>query len=266
MQAGYEIYVDVWFLTGFIMDAIALWAAGRLLRQPAPLRRVFLGSLAGTGGSMFLFFQMHDYMLYQLAVYLFLNPCMVWLCFHAGKKVQAKDFLRQLAASHLSMFLLGGFLGWVLPREAGGLSSLFCLAGAVAAVEAAEKLFVHIGRQKATLCDLMLVTREGNVQAKGFFDTGNLLVDPLVNRPVHIVRKSLLWGHIQKEGLPLRLIPFHSLGEPCGMIEAVTLEGMYILRDNRPVYLDKPVFGIAEEKLFQDDRCDVILNGKSMEI
>ncbi len=281
MQAEYELYVDVWFLTNFSMDAIALWSAARLLRQPVPLRRILLGSLVGTGGSMLLFFQMHDYLRYQLTVHLFLNPCMVWLCFHkpgispsaakspdASKKVKmrAKTFLCQLAAAYLAMFLLGGFLGWAAPKGAGGLSGLLCLAGAAAAVEAAEKLFLHIRRQRGTLCGLLLVTREGKVPAKGFYDTGNLLVDPLLNRPVHIARKSLLWGQIQKEGLPLRLIPFHSLGEESGMIEAVTLEGMYILRDGHPVYLDKPVFGIADEKLFQDDRCDVILNGKSMEI
>lgn len=320
MQAEYEIYADVWFLTNFTMDAIALWSAGKLLRQPSPWGRVFLASLAGTGGSMLLFFQMHDPALYQLAVHFFVNPCMVWICCGTGEKGfapkrgkeftlkqgigfvqgQGKGFLRKRqaggksakeapaldsgsrskgnralwiksflcrwAAVYLAVLLLGGFLEWAVPKGQGVLHILACLAGAVAAVEAAERLFLQVRHQRRTVCGLLLVTRETKVSAKGFWDTGNLLVDPMVNRPVHIARKSLLWEQIQKEGLPIRLIPFHSLGMEQGVIEAVTLEGMYILREGSPVYLDKPVFGIAEEKLFQDGRCDVILNGKSMEI
>lgn len=290
MQAEYEIYADVWFLTNFTMDAMALWSAGKLLRQPTPLRRVFLASLAGTGGSMFLFFQMHDPALYQLAVHFFVNPCMVWMCCGTmgsfrkraarnrsgnapmpdsggrSKAFWVKSFFGRWAAVYLAVLLLGGFLEWAMPKGQGVLHVLACLAGAVAAVEATERLFLQIRHQRRTVCSLLLVTREKKVSAKGFWDTGNLLVDPMVNRPVHIVRKSLLWEQIQKERLPIRLIPFHSLGREQGVIEAVTLEGMYILQEDRPVYLDKPVFGIAEEKLFQDDRCDVILNGKSMEI
>ncbi len=70
---------------------------------------------------------------------------------------------------------------------------------------------------------------------------------------------------MQQGKLPVRLIPFHSLGQESGLLEAVTLEGMYIMKEGHPLYLSKPVFGIADEKLFQDGRCDVILNGKSMD-
>ncbi len=123
----------------------------------------------------------------------------------------------------------------------------------------------YLKREKETIYDLLLVTREGNLSVKGFYDTGNLLVDPLGGRPVHIIRKQILWEQIEKEGLPVRLVPFHSLGQESGLLKAVTLEGMYILREGHPLYLKKPVFGMAEETLFQDGRCDVILNGKSME-
>ncbi len=269
----YEWYADIWFLTNFAIDAIALWAGGKFLRQPAPLRRILLGSLAGTAASLFFFLVLHDYICYQLAVHLFVNPSMVWLCYHkkkpfireSGDKERLKPFLRQWAAVYLAVLLLGGFLEWGLPKGTGSLHALVCLAGAAAVVEGADWLMLHIRREKETTYDLLLLTREGRIPARGFYDTGNLLADPLLGRPVHIARKSLIWGQIQREALPLRLIPYHSLGRESGMLEAVTLEGMYILQEEGPVYLDKPVFGIADEKLFQDDRCDVILNGKSIE-
>jgi len=40
---------------------------------------------------------------------------------------------------------------------------------------------------------------------------------------------------------------------------------MYILREEQPLYLEKPVLGLARENLFQYGRYDVILNGRSMD-
>ena len=51
------------------------------------------------------------------------------------------------------------------------------------------------------------------------------------------------------------MIPFHSLGTENGIMEAVTIEGMYILKEGQPLYLEKPVLGLAEERLFRDDGC-----------
>ena len=114
--------------------------------------------------------------------------------------------------------------------------------------------------------NLLLITREGNISVKGFFDTGNLLMDPLAGKPVHIIKKKILKEQIEKGKLLPRMIPFHSLGMENGLLEAVTIEGMYILKENQPLYLERPVLGLADENLFQDDGCEVILNGRSMDL
>lgn len=152
-----------------------------------------------------------------------------------------------------------------MQNAAGGIDFVWYLSGAALFLAAAKKMLGHLKREKETVYDLLLVTGEGNISVKGFYDTGNLLTDPLVGRPVHIIKKEILKEQIQQGKLPVRLIPYHSLGQESGLLEAVTLEGMYIIRENHPVYLKKPVFGMAEEKLFQNDKCEVILNGKSME-
>lgn len=258
----YELYADIWFLTNFTMDSIALWIAGKLTRQRIRMKRLLLGSFAGTFGSMSLFFLLSDYTWYQLGVHFLVNPLMVYLCYRSKSR---KEFLIQWVITYLAVIMLGGILGWSMQYMKGDRYYILCLAGALLFLAAADKLLGHIRTQKETIYDLLLVTREGNIPAKGFFDTGNLLTDPLVNRPVHIIKKEILKEQIEKEQLPVRLIPFHSLGKESGLLKAVTLEGMYIMKEPHPLYLEKPVFGIAEEKLFQDDQCDVILNGKSMD-
>lgn len=258
----YELYADVWFLTNFMMDSAALWIAGKLMKQRIRVGRLLLGSFVGTFASMLLFFQLKDYNWYQICVHFLVNPLMVYLCYRSKRK---KEFLSQWAVTYLAFILLGGVLEWGMADGAGNRKFMLCLLGAVLFLIIVGKLLKNLKREKETKYDLLLVTREGNISVKGFYDTGNLLVDPLVNRPVHIIKKKVLWEQIQKEQTPIRLIPFHSLGRESGLLEAVTLEGMYIMKEEHPLYLKKPVFGIADEKLFQNDECDVILNGKSME-
>lgn len=258
----YELYADVWFLVNFIMDSVALLIAGRLTKQRIRAGRLLLGSFVGTSASMLFFFQLKDYNWYQICVHFMVNPLMVYLCYHSRSK---KEFLGQWAVTYLAFILLGGVLEWGMANGTGNRQFILWLSVAVLFLMTVGKILKNLKREKETKYDLLLITREGNISVKGFYDTGNLLVDPLVNRPVHIVKKKVLWEQIQKEQIPLRMIPFHSLGQESGMLLAVTLEGMYIMREEHPLYLKKPVFGIADEKLFQDDECDVILNGKSMD-
>lgn len=258
----YELYVDVWFLTNFIMDCAALFVAGRLMKQRIRTGRLLLGSFVGTAGSMCLFFFLNRYTWYQLGVHFLVNPAMVWICYRSRS---FREFFCQWFLTYLSVILLGGFLEWGASFSGLGRNFWVCLACAVVFFLLAEKILGIFRRQRHTVYDLLLVTAEGNIPVKGFYDTGNLLMDPIVGKPVHIIKKEILGEQVDKGMLLTRLIPFHSLGEEDGMLEAVTIEGMYILKEGHPLYLKRPVFGLAKEKLFQDSTYDVILNGRSMD-
>ncbi|MEY8391480.1 sigma-E processing peptidase SpoIIGA [Lachnospiraceae bacterium 45-W7] len=257
----YELYADIWFMTNLLMDCVALGIAGKIMKQRIHMKRLLLAAFAGTAGSMGFFFLLHSFVWYQLLVHLLVNPLMVWLCFRAGKP---KQFLCQWAVTYLSVILLGGSLEWCASNLAGMEYFLPCLLFAIVFLWIAEKILECFRREKEMVYDLLLLTTEGNISVKGFFDTGNLLMDPLVGKPVHIIKKKILEEQIEKGKLLPRMIPFHSLGTENGLIEAVTIEGMYIIKEGRSLYLDRPVLGLAEGNLFQDDGYSVILNGKSL--
>ena len=257
----YELYADVWFLTNFVMDCIALEIAGRLMKQRIRFRSLVLAGIAGSAGSLILFLLMRRYLWYQLLVHLIINPLMIWICFRCKR---VREFLAEWVMTYLSMILLGGAMEWSA-ANVGVRYFWICLFAASVFLWSAEKILAYFRRQKDTIYDLLLITRQGKIPAKGFFDTGNLLVDPIVGKPVHIIKKEMLQGQVEQGQLLVRMIPFHSLGRDHGLLEAVTIEGMYIFREDQPLYLEKPILGLAKENLFQDDRCQVILNGKSME-
>lgn len=257
----YELYADIWFVTNFTMDAIALWLSGKLTKQKIRCRRLLLAGLLGTTVSLVFFFWLHHYIFYLLLVHVLINPAMVYLCFQSRK---SKEFLAQWAVTYFAVILLGGILqaGRNMFPAAGGC---WLLAGSLLALILGEKAAAYLKRRKETVFRLLILTETGQFPAVGFFDTGNLLKDPMVNQPVHIIKGELLKERLIEEQLPVRLIPYHSLGTESGLLEAVTLKGMYIFCGETSRYLEKPVFGIAREQLFQSREYDVILNGTCME-
>ena len=122
----YKLYADVWFLTNFIMDSVALGIATKIMKQRIRIKRLFFAGFIGTAGSMGLFFVMNDYILYQLLVHLLINPLMVWLCC-PGKQIRA--FIGHLVFTYLAMILLGGILEWGTFYLGTGKYFAVCLLG-----------------------------------------------------------------------------------------------------------------------------------------
>lgn len=257
----YELYADIWFVTNFTMDTIALWVCGKLMKQKRKGRRLLLSAFLGTTASMACFFLMKSYNCYLLTVHFVINPLMVFLYFESK---QVKEFLIQYFFTYFVVILLGGIMEFSRGMWNSSLGYWIVAAGAVAFIFFIEKVSKFWKKQKDTVVDLLILTGERQLKARGFVDTGNLLRDPVVNRPVHIIKGELLEQELADGKLLIRLIPYHSLGTEHGLLETVTLEGMYILKGEVSVYLENPVFGIAREKLFQEDKYDVILNETCM--
>lgn len=262
VRVQYELYADVWFFTNFIMDCLALKIAGRLMKRRVRAKWLLLAAFIGAAGSLALFLMMNRYLWYQILVHLLINPLMVFICYQVRRW---RTFFCQWGITYLSVILLGGLLEWSVSVFGSVRYFAACVLAALGFLWTAEKMLEYFRREKATVYNLLLVTQEGNISSKGFFDTGNLLMDPILGRPVHIIKKEILKNQLDKGELMIHLVPFHSLGREQGLLETVTIEGMYILKEDQPLYLEKPVMGLAEETLFQDGRCDVILNGRSME-
>lgn len=255
----YELYADVWFVVNFTMDSIALWVCAKLMKQKIRGKRLLLAGFLGTMSSMTCFFLLKSYICYLLIVHVVINPFMVFLCFRSRS---VKEFLAQDLFTYLVMILMGGILECSRGIWKSSLGYWVAAALAVMFIFCAEKVGNIWRQKKDTMVELLILTGERQIKVRGFLDTGNLLKDPLVNRPVHIIKGELLAPELAEGKLLIRLIPFHSLGKENGLLETVTLEGMYILKGEVSVYLEKPVFGIAREKLFQNDRYDVIVNAE----
>lgn len=259
----YEFYPDVFWVRNFAMDALVLLLVRRFRRQGGKVCRIFFSAGFGAAASVLLFLCLPGFAWYQLCMHAVVNPLTVFLSF---REKSLKSFGTDVLLSYVLTMLLGGFLSygmetlgqwnyfWIWALGGFGIGTLL-LHGLLRRKEAGQ------------VYEILLISNEQKLSLLGFLDTGNLLTDPTVQQPVHIIQECLLQEVLEKEGLPLRYIPFHSLGQEQGLLPVVTLKAMYVKGMGEKgaeslAYVEKPVFGLAKEKLFQSRNYQVILNAK----
>ena len=84
---NYGFYADVFFLTNFYLDFLAVYAVGEVLQQKRRLPRAALCCALSSLAGCVLFLTLSDYDLYVLCIHFIVNPVMTVCCFFpAGKK------------------------------------------------------------------------------------------------------------------------------------------------------------------------------------
>lgn len=260
----YEFYADVFFLTNCYLDFLAVCTVGEILRQKRRLRRYLAGCALASFLGCALLLLAGSYRAYLLCMHAVVNPGMIVFCFFpAGKKIYAKAFF----LTYFAMLILGGSMEWLHAEVFGG--RLYELSACLTAVPVAVFLYM-LRRKRKSVPDILLVRithGEKTMDLPALYDTGNRLVDPYVNRPVHIVSKDA-FEFLSGETAPLRLIPFSSVGCRDGMIYAFTAERMQIARGESGEFaaeISPAVLAAADNALFEGRKYRVILHGGAKE-
>lgn len=260
MSVTYEFYLDVFWVTNLILDGAVLALTALLGKERISLVRIPLSAAFGATASACLFLGLSSYGGYQFILHFFVNPAMLLLAFPWDS---IRGFLRRLAESYVVSALLGGAVSWLWPQGADSGFWLWAAAGIllVALVLVGQRL----RQSRQQLYEILLVTYGQRLSLQGFLDTGNLLWDPMLHRPVHIIQKELLPREIQ-EGQGIHYVSYQSLGNEKGVLPVVVLEGMYIRKSlGEARYIEKPVCGLAEKAIFTGKPYQMILHGTTME-
>ncbi len=262
MRVTYEFYLDVFWVTNLMMDGAILALTGLLGRERIPVLRILLASAFGATASACLFLWLSSYTGYQLILHVLVNPIMILIGF-SWKGIWM--FLRRFLGAYVIAVVLGGVLAWIWPAPKG---NFWLYAGAAGICCGAGILALHFKKRRIQVLEVVLVAEGEKISAKGFWDTGNLLWDPMLKRPVHIIQRELLPERLRM-GQGVHYIPYQSLGQEKGLLPAVVIEGMYV-RENagdggKVRYIEKPVLGLAQRTLFAQKPYQMILHGTVME-
>lgn len=257
----YEFYADVFFLTNFYLDFLAVIAVGEILQQKKKLLRAFLCCVFGSLAGCILFLSVGNYDVYLLCVHFILNPIITFACFFpAERKIYTKAF----CLMYFVILLLGGSMEWLYHTAFGGRFYELCLL--LTTIPIAVLLFIlRRKRENVQRIYRVFLMQEGReTSLYGLYDTGNGLMDPYVKEPVHIVSKSLYEALGGQEKIPSRLLPFSSVGCKSGMLPAFTVECLRIVGENAEYEISPAVLAAAEDSVFSGREYQMILNVKSL--
>lgn len=243
------VYIDIYFILNFLMNAVLLELLGRITKRPARPVRVLTGAAAGALGACL---NLMLSMAVWLRIFLFLIA-LNWLMTRiVWPGLKGRERLGQGAALYGFTWLTGGICTFLQEQLGGGSPAWLILSGTAAAAVLCQSLF----REQRTRKDLyqICICLEGReTVTTALLDTGNSLRDPMDGSPVLIVEAAVMKKIMDKDVLEyttrVRMIPFHSVGENHGLMAGIVTDRVIIKKHPREVINSRAVVGIYEGSL-----------------
>lgn len=278
------IYIDVVLIENLIMNYIILLATGIVLREKIRTIRLLMSSLLGAIYSIISYANILK--IYSSCILkVILSVIIVYISFNPQN---VKKMLKQLVIFYLTSFAFGGaafaLMYIIKPQEILMKNGLFLgtyplktiiIATIItfAIIVTAFKIVKFKISKKDMYCDILVKIQDKKVKEKAMIDTGNLLKDPLTQKPVVVIEKNSLYNvlpneilnnldnilggdlekipqNIQREYMPkLKFIPFSSLGKQNGMLIGIKSEEIKIYYEDNEIAKEGIVVGIYNKSL-----------------
>lgn len=257
----YEIYLDRLFLVNFVMNLFCLGLTDLTYLKTASRRRIIAGAALGGALSLLPFLLPGRAWWKMAAGFLASMAGMIPVTFRTSG---FRAFWQALQRLFLCSFLLGGgllFLVGRLPKFRRFLTSMMGVLGIAALLFMEISYLVEKNGERRDLCRVRLKGNGRTVEVGALVDSGNSLVEPVSGKPVCVLQKSVfdrLWEGASPEGF--RLIPYHSVGRPHGMLSGYLIPEMEIewqgtVRNRRNVYV-----GLCEEPVSGGEGVEMLLH------
>lgn len=244
------------------MDYIALSCVNCILKREKTIRRMAIVATLASVFGLLLHISIKETTLRMILLHFVLNTAMAVVAFgFKGKKYLLENFM----IIYFAILFLGGIMEW---EKNIGLPASFFWGKAVFAAVLLSFATYYLMRRKSFLEHIykIEIVQDGKSHVlKGYWDSGNLLIDPYVGAPVNIVGKemaALIFAE-RKEGM--RLIPYQSLGCDGGLLPVCNAQKMYIYHGNEKREVERVVLGIAKNELFRGKEYDMILQSTMIE-
>lgn len=291
------IYIDVLFAVNFLVNYLLLRVCCIFSGLKVYKYRIISGSIIGACYAVLVFFP--DFTLIHSTVYKLLISMLIIAVSSPFFSVRSylKTLLVFYAASFaFGGCVLGIFYFSNVGARLGAVYSngilyfnlpwtILVLSGVV--FYTSVKLFTIITKRnmqgKNLKKKILLYFKENFIEVTALMDTGNSLVDPVSLSPVIIVEYKLLKNLFSKDirddldrigneniewimndvthkGLPVRLIPFASLGKENGLLLGFVPDKIEIYDNCGIRIIDKCVVGIYERQLSKDKSFGALLN------
>lgn len=108
-------------------------------------------------------------------------------------------------------------------------------------------------------CTVSLKNNGRTVKKRAFYDSGNHLYEPISGKTVILITEHIA-KLLQIDREMLRMVPYSSLGNSSGLMEAYHLDELIIHKDKDEVCYKDIYAAIAANAMFRQESCSIILH------
>lgn len=248
---NYELYIDVFFLVNFFMDASILIISWKILKCSTTYGRICVGAILGSIMTCMVVMYLPENVIVKFILY---HGLIVSVMIRAGLRIKlGRQFVGAYLCVYITAVLFGGVLELIKPylRE----SSIFFGVSVASywVVLGIWNIISWLGKRRNDCCEVTLYHQGKEVKVMAIVDTGNRLKDKLTGKAVSVIGREKiqeLLGDIPVDGV--RFISFHTVGMKDGVMPLISVERMYLHQEmGRTV--EKPLLAISAEIVSTDD-------------
>jgi len=288
------IYLDIILCENLLMNYIILFATYVIIKPKTkhPQIRMILSSLLGSIYAIIIYLNILSIYTNLLAK-ITLSVVMVYIAFAPPN---IKQLLKQILIFYLVSFIFGGctfaLIYFITPENVEMKNGVFVgiypikvglIAGIIAFIitQIAFKINKSKLNNKNTFIEIELYNKNKMTKARALLDSGNMLKEPISQKPVIVVEKAILSKIIPEEVLnyiermvggddqernemqeylsKIRMVPFMSLGKENGMLIGIRLDKIKINTEDIRLEKENIIAGIYEKKLTKDNKYNALI-------
>lgn len=279
------IYLDSYFFMNLFLNSMLLHLLCRIRRLSGNVFRIFAGAFFGGLFACFLILQPGmGFFLRSILSYLVMAPGMILIAFGFGTGTR---FLQNLIWFLGITVVLGGVVEFMAEQYIGmkegsqmsvslGKSEILIMAAiGTSVLIAVFKKLTKWEKKEAYTCDVTLFMEDRSVTVKAYMDSGNLLKEPLSEKPVMILEEAVFlelieeelredmreylhkegecWNQAKKYAERIRLIPYKSIGRTRGLLKGFIADRMVAAMGEKGVILVRPVIAVYSSGTLSSD-------------
>lgn len=245
-------YADLIFLWNFVLDFFLLFLIHPDNKKQY-WRLIIAAAIGGCAALLMLYLSFN-------AVLLFFVLRFFW----AGVMVKVGIPARGIGEFLCNTALLYGISGCLygVSKLVFGRAEIFTILLSLGILLSGKALYRFRKKQcQRLLCQSRIKMKNGQqqVEKKAFYDSGNHLFEPISGKPVILVRNSVA-KQLDICTEKIRVVPYSSLGNASGMLEAYPLEEVTVCDEKSKCQFKHIYMAVAEDAMFVQEDCEVILH------
>lgn len=238
------------------MNLLAVAGTNFFLKRARKTSRLFLVTLIHSGAGLLCLLCIHNFMLYRLMSHFVLNTGMIFFCF--GKN-DWKTFLENWAVTYLVVIFSGGIMQWFFESGIGTQPFFFQVLLLAFAGYGILFYFMHRKTFANHIYPVQIRKEERCVEVKGYWDSGNQLLDPYNGQAICILSSKKAKEFFDERQDKIRYVPYRSLGQE-GLLCVTNVDELILFDGKKTIHRKETAIGIANDGLLEGKEYDLILH------